>query len=413
MMEEAFRSRGHADVARFVAARCGLALDRRVSDVEKAIDEGMARAKAVDLSSYLERLRSDDETFDALVDELTIGETYFFRETAHFDVVRRLVIPWLRESARDRMIRVWSAGCSSGEEPYSLAILFEQEELADRLHLVATDISHRALAAARIGRYRSWALRGLDATSIARYFRRESGSFVLDERIRRRVELRHQNLALPGYPSTSSDLYEMDLIFCRNVLLYFDAENVAKVARRLRDSLAPGGWLLTASTDPLLEDCEGHATELGEGYVCYRRRRPSSLRPSAPVRIDGTPPRVELPRSSSRLRVAEHSDSSAAAPHHRHAMVLADAGAEDLAVLELQRAIRLDPSFVASHLVLGALLAKLGDRVGALAAFGIAHDLCGALPPDSIVPCAEGETAGALRVAASNEMRRLERAGTR
>jgi chemotaxis protein methyltransferase CheR len=412
MTLQGFRTPMHAEVAQLVATRCGLALEQRAEEVERAIDESLGTFEVPDLGAYLERLRIDEPTFDALIDRLTIGETYFFREPAHFEVVRRLVIPELRESS-DRFIRVWSAGCSSGEEPYSLAILFEQEGITNRLHILATDISRHAIAAAQAGRYRPWALRGLDEGTIGRYFRKDGRTFVLDERIRRRVDLRWMNLALADYPSLQSGVREMDLIFCRNVLIYLNAATIPQVARRLRDSLAPGGWLLTASTDPPLEDAEGLTTQVGDAYVCYRRHREyaSQRSPTAsPVAPSGSH-RPDFARSSSRVRVApKHLETSPAEQHHRRALVLADGSAEDIAVAELQRAIHIDPSFIASHLVLGALLARRGDRAGALAAYQAACDLCGALPPEQVVPCAEGETARTLRLAASNEIRRLQEA---
>jgi chemotaxis protein methyltransferase CheR len=171
----------------------------------------------------------------------------------------------------DHDIRVWSAACASGEEAYSLAVLLEEGGQAGHAHVLATDISRAALAKAARAEYTTWSLRGDGAKAVRPYLRRGGDGWVIDEKIRRYVRFEHLNLALDVYPSFATGTWGMDLILCRNALIYFDRETIGKVAQRLFASLAPGGWLITASSDPPLgteAPFEAVVTDLG---VFYRR----------------------------------------------------------------------------------------------------------------------------------------------
>jgi chemotaxis protein methyltransferase CheR len=260
-------------IARQLVQRAGLNFTpHRRDSAELGIRRAMARAGVTDLDRYHHRIVTDDSALDDLVAELAVGETYFFREPAQFDFLRRAVLPEVRRRrGAGHVIRAWSAGCASGEEAYSLAILFEQEGLGDRARLLATDVSRPALARARRAIYGPWSLRGEEATPVRPFLRRHGPHHVLDETIRRRVTFEHLNLALAVYPSPATGTWGMDLILCRNVLIYFDPETVRGVARRLYESLAPGGWLLTASSDPPLGGAAPYETVLTDAGVFYRR----------------------------------------------------------------------------------------------------------------------------------------------
>ena len=163
--------------------------------------------------------------------EITIGETYFFRDSAQFALLRDRVLPDLFSPARlrahDAPIRIWSAGCASGEEPYSLAILLHQLGWSSRAQVFGTDVSRPLLRQARQAQYSRWSLRGVPEEIVATYFKRSGDRFVLLPAIARAVEFRYLNLADAGYPSPQSGVWGMDLILCRNVLIYFAADRVA------------------------------------------------------------------------------------------------------------------------------------------------------------------------------------------
>jgi chemotaxis protein methyltransferase CheR len=260
-------------VARLLGERTGLSFqESRHESAEMGIRRAMGRAPVTDLEQYRSHLQRDPEAFDDLVVELTVGETYFFREPGQFEFLRRQVLPEIRQRrGAEHVVRAWSAGCASGEEAYSLAILFEEEGLAGRYHMLATDISRAALAKARRADYGAWSLRGEGARAARPYLRRRGDRHVLDDRIRRRVTFEHLNLALDSFPSFATGVWGMDLILCRNVLIYFDAETGRGVARRLFEALAGGGWLITASSDPPLGEVAPFETVATSAGVFYRR----------------------------------------------------------------------------------------------------------------------------------------------
>jgi chemotaxis protein methyltransferase CheR len=223
---------------------------------------------------------------DDLVVELTVGETYFFRDLDQFQYLRGTVVPdmWRRHGPQDT-IRAWSCGCASGEEAYSLAIVLHEQGLGERCYLLATDISRAALVRAHQAAYGDWSLRGPGAAAAAPYLARRGNRFVVRDRIRRAVTFEYLNLARDVYPSFANGTWGMDLILCRNVLIYFDAATVRGVARRLFESLAPGGWLVTAASDPPLGGDAPFEVVVTDVGVFYRR-------PGAVAEVPGTEYRV-------------------------------------------------------------------------------------------------------------------------
>ena len=270
-------------VVRVVSNHAGLDfMPERRASVEVGIRRSMARARIEKLSEYSRRIASDGGLLRDLRDGLTVGETYVVREPSHFQFMREVLIPELRRPANlEKKFRIWSAACSSGEEPYSLAMLFEEEQMADRLFLMATDLSSAALEKAKRATYGDWSFRGESGQLARRHMGRSDKNYVVLESIRRRVNFSHLNLASTSYPSLVGGPWEMDLIFCRNVLIYFDRKTVREVANRMYDSLAPGGWLITASCDPTLSELapfEAVVTSYGVFY--HRRATPAMILPS-------------------------------------------------------------------------------------------------------------------------------------
>jgi chemotaxis protein methyltransferase CheR len=284
-------------IAAVLARRTGLSFTPpRQPGAEQGIRRAMHRAGVADLEAYGKWIETEEAALDDLIVELTVGETYFFREPDQFAFLRREVVPTYRARVTERMarwgLRAWSAGCASGEEAYSLAMLFDSEGLAAHVSVLGTDISHAALARARKGVYRSWSLRGDGAPQARPYLARQEGGWTVVEAVRRLVTFAHLNLALDVYPSLATGTWGMDLIFCRNVLIYFDADTVAAVARRLFASLAPGGWLFLASSDPPLNQIGPFEIVVAPEGVFYRRaalghtatqpRHPPALFPHPP-----------------------------------------------------------------------------------------------------------------------------------
>lgn len=286
--------------AAFVRRRTGLVFrEARRSAFEAGLARAMRRAKLTAPQVYLARLDAEPALLDELVGEITVGETYFFREPQQFAVIRHEIIPaLLSDRSCDRALRIWSAGCATGEEPYSAAIVLREAGLQGAARVVATDLSRTALAAARRGVYTPWSLRGVSDEVIRPYFERVGERFELTPAVREAVEFGYLNLAEDAYPSLPTGIWGMHLILCRNVLIYFDAETVARVARRLIDSLTDDGWLLLGASDPPLGDlvpCDVVVTGAG---LAYRRPGRGAIQPSAAAVVAPTlvlPPLPEFP----------------------------------------------------------------------------------------------------------------------
>jgi chemotaxis protein methyltransferase CheR len=271
-------------VVNLLGARTGLTFaPERRDGVEQGIRAAMARAGIVDPAQYARRIATDAAALDDLIVELTVGETYFFREPAQFEFLRATALPEIRaRRGEGHVIHAWSAACASGEEAYSLAIVLQEEGLAGRSRLLATDISRAALEKAQRASFGPWSLRG-EGAAIARPYLipGDVGRFTVAEAVRRLVTFEYLNLALDLYPSLATGTRGIDVILCRNVLIYFDRETVGAVARRLFASLAEGGWLLTASSDPPLGHEAPFETVVTDRGVYYRRGLSAAAPPPA------------------------------------------------------------------------------------------------------------------------------------
>lgn len=199
----------------------------------------------------------DDEELAHLIDAISTNHTFFFRENAHFDFVRTQIVPeMLARRTQDRApaFNAWSAACSSGEEPYSLAITLH-EALPETGHwpwkIEATDISHRILAKARAGIYRSDVVEKLPPAMLKTYFQRgvgpQEGNYRIRPAIAARVSYQHLNL-LDGEPPFTAPFH---VIFCRNVMIYFDRPTQEELVNKLTRRLLPGGYLLVGHSESL------------------------------------------------------------------------------------------------------------------------------------------------------------------
>ncbi|NRD47694.1 CheR family methyltransferase [Corallococcus exiguus] len=301
---------GFKEVLALVEERAGLAAPSCLAAALEGIQRAMARANQDDVDVYLRAVSFDNALLDDLLTELTIGETYFFRTHEHFDHLRRVVLPELRErQGPEHLMRAWSAACSSGEEPYSIAALLMAEGWEDHMTVRATDVSRTALQRAQQARYTDWSLRGPSADRMRPHLKQEGRFYWLSQDVKRRVQLGYLNLALETWPSAESGLWQLDVIFCRNVLIYFNRATIEGVARRLHASLDDGGYLFTGPSDPPLGDYAPFEPVLTEWGVLYRKPLASSnaghfvpLQPLAPLRADGTPFTVGTPGAVSSNR---------------------------------------------------------------------------------------------------------------
>lgn len=221
--------------------------------VDEAIAHLLPRTTCAAPDELLEALSSGahPDWFDVLVTHLTVGETYFLRDAAQVEALRRVVLPELiqRRSA-ERRLRLWSAGCSTGEEPYTLAILLREQAALDGwdVQLIGTDVNRHALRLAREATYTARSFRMTPDPLVRRHFERAEVGWRPSEAVRRMVRFAWLNLATEPLRPPS---FDFDLIVCRNVTIYFEAEVAQRLYRALIGALAPGGWLILGPSDPL------------------------------------------------------------------------------------------------------------------------------------------------------------------
>jgi len=220
----------------------------------------MRRLRALELDSFAAYLAVlDDAGSDEhgeLVNAITTNVTAFFREPHHFELLARRVVPEL--ARRDGRVRLWSAGCSSGEEPWTIAMVADEAGLAPPrdIRILATDIDTDVVARAGAAIYPDERMAQVSDARRRRYFERgvgaRSGHWRIAAALRDRVAFRSLNLFDP-WPMRGA----FDVIFCRNVIIYFDAPSKARLVRRFADLLAPGGYLFLGHSESLIHDVPG------------------------------------------------------------------------------------------------------------------------------------------------------------
>lgn len=197
------------------------------------------------------RSRRDERLITQLVDVMTTNETFFYRDKTPFDHMKEAVLPVLGQARRGSRIRIWCAACSTGQEPYSLAMMLDQTPQLTGgvpVEIVATDISDRCLERARQGLFTQFEVqRGLPIQTLMQYFTQQDDHWRISERIRSMVSFRKLNLMDPAY-----NLGKFDVIFCRNVLIYFDGPTKSEVFERLSQSMNPGGFLLLGAAESVI-----------------------------------------------------------------------------------------------------------------------------------------------------------------
>ncbi|WP_295579846.1 CheR family methyltransferase [uncultured Lamprocystis sp.] len=272
-----------------IRERLGLHFDgHQEAWLQRAVKAQMAALGTTAPDVYLTRLREDAAVMQALTSLLTIKETYFYREPHQLRLLTEHLAPLLlRTRDPDDPIRILSVGCATGEEPYSVAIALRQRwgEQAERLfEISAADVDERALDQARSGRYRSFSFRAMPDDLIARWFTSApDNTRLIAPAVRRQVRFRPLNLLAEQFPD---DLVGHDLIFYRNLSIYFDAPTRAAVLGRLSALLRPGGYLIVGTAETLANDLGVLPTRQHEGVWFFARQSPEGLpepTPDGPV----------------------------------------------------------------------------------------------------------------------------------
>jgi chemotaxis protein methyltransferase CheR len=252
---------GYGDILRFknlILERSGQAFpDSRQAELESGVKRAFAASTCRDYDEYYHLLLdpvNGAAELERLINSLTVNESHFFRDAAQMEALRVRVLPDIIERRRFiRTIRIWSAGCSTGEEPYTIAILLRDllPDIEDwSITILATDINTQALNKARVGLYTDSAFREERAKQArTRFFIKRESRYEIVPEVQRMVTFKQLNLAEDDFPSYDTNTMLMDMIICRNVTIYFPNELTRKLAGKFHNALAENGWLVVGHSE--------------------------------------------------------------------------------------------------------------------------------------------------------------------
>lgn len=430
--------------------------DTRLQRVERLLVGLQARMPATDLRQALQTESLSTPLWQEIIHEITVGETYFFRNKPQFDALRFQIFPAIvaqRRRQNQKYLRVWSAGCATGEEPYSIAMLL-RDLLPDwrewSLFILATDINQSVLDTARAGRYRSSSFRMETPLDLKqRWFEERNGSYILDPLIRQMVTFRQLNLVDDSYPNQATFTVGHDVLLCRNVTIYFSYEQTVSVVSRLHGALADDGWLLVGHSEPQLYVYDAFQMVRHDGTILYRKATQTSPPPSprpafateavqagvtrgpanapddvphvvhatpsnsvqnnAPLVDMDSPPQVDMLAQARQyadredwenalalLEQAEQTERNNPLLHFTRALILAQTD-RDTAIGALQQAIYCDPKFALAHFWQGEIWSQQGVRSRAETSWRRAARALQTTPDDTIIAGDHDLTAAMLR----------------
>ncbi|MEI8122347.1 MAG: CheR family methyltransferase [bacterium] len=431
------------DLARlsdFVAERMGLHFpSERWPELRYGLDAARCEFGFDDAGDCVRWIMSaalSPEQIDVLASNLTIGETYFFRQKDLFERLETTILPTLiaARGGKEPRLRIWSAACCTGEEAFSIAILLKRL-IPDLSHwnvtIRASDINSRFLKKAQAGEYREWSFRNAPDWLKEGYFLITSpGHYAVLPEIRNMVTFFPLNLVDDSYPSLLNDTNAMDLILCRNVLMYFAQDQAERVVRKLALALADGGWL---GVSPCETYCVTAPDLIPVGYsggTLFRKSHadPPKRESSLPISSSEytTPP---VPETGERggghpsgiqeneyewmaMKLANQGDleealawcdqALAASPlnpvcHYLRASILSERGDMSEAVRSLHRSLAIAPDFVLANFAMGNAGRQQHNRQNAHRHYVNALTLLEHFGPDDPVPYSEGLTAGRLK----------------
>ncbi len=365
----------------FVLDRTGLDFTQ---DKAAQLARGLARVMAGsgiktldDLYFALKGASATSALWDELVSALTIGETYFFRNTSHFDALTKNILPEIMRAREGnaRRLRIWSAGCATGEEAYSLAMLLREiipQPESWNILILATDINRESLAAAQRATYGAWSFRGVDTMIQEKYFHQVGDKrFVLDGSVKRMVTFDYLNLVTDTFPSLFNNTNAMDIILCRNVTIYFSEQITRGVLQKFHQSLVEGGWFIPGPSEPNLLFYDAFDACTFPGAVVYRKN--GDKRAAAPVapppakaQVRVTPlPVVQAPPKPKPVvlppkPVVTPEPVAASQDPYAEALALFEQGRAQDALPLLYRKLDKDPKYSPAYALIGKIHADQG-----------------------------------------------------
>lgn len=201
-------------------------------------------------TTYYDALQDDEQLLDEFIDRLTINVTEFYRNPQRWNVLEKKVFPKLAQQSRS--LNIWSAACSTGEEPYSIALMLNEHFKGITYNILATDLDEKALAKAREGKYISRSLKDLPKYMKHKYFTKEGSIYRIDQSLKNHITFKKHDLLKDPYPKN------IDLIVCRNVLIYFTDEAKQTIYKKFSKSLKDQGVLFVGSTEQIFNPAQYH-----------------------------------------------------------------------------------------------------------------------------------------------------------
>lgn len=367
----------------FLVRKSGLYISGdRMGVLEEKVRSRLSSCGMENIEHYFQFLQYNSEgaaELKNLIDLLTVGETFFFRNQPQFNALREAILPAMIQSKGARKsLKIWCAGCSTGEEPYSLAILLNEMGFFDpswKVSILATDINRRSLEAAQRGAYSERAVQEVPADQLQRYFTRQGRRYLLSDEIKSRVEFRRHNLV--GDEFSLEEMRDLDVVLCRNVTIYFNLPTTQRLISQFADCLTPESYLFIGHAETLWGISEAFdPVEFPDTFV-YRKRNPraakpafslhkamarKSVPPTVPKPVVASVPAIPPARPVSSKPVAQA--HRAAPPFDSEALLaeaqrLADQGAHEKALESLRQVVAQDNLCIQAYYLMGVLLSTL------------------------------------------------------
>ena len=376
-----------------IIARTGLAFyATRRGDLVAKIDARMRALSLEKYVEYLERLRgpASAQEWEALIAEVTIGETYFFRYPAQWRALRDIVPSMLLSTQGKSELRIWCAGCSNGAEVYSLAMLVQQDLAQEfeswRISILGTDICNVRLRQAQRGIYGEWELRAIPEQYRRNCFVQEGSAWVIRDEFKRLVRFEPSNLIHDTDAFTRKHC-GFDIILCRNVMIYFSAEQNRILLKQFHDGLKEGGWFMTGHSEPYLEISNVFHPHAVPGAMLYRKHggprarapllEPGSCAPAVKSEVRArvlAQEKTPMPRDSARdarSPAALAPPESLASPRRlEDVRQLANAGAWSEASRACAKLCAANPLNAETHFMMALLHEYVGEPEAAVGALG-------------------------------------------
>jgi len=364
------------------------------------------------------------EAVTVLIGHLTVGETMFFREKKTLKALEEKVFPELiaSKSRGVRSLRIWSAACCTGEEPYTIAMMLDRllpEPKKWDVSILGTDINAGFLKYAKKGVYRDWAFRGVPKEIQDRYFTQTpDGRHEISERIRNKVRFSKLNLADAIYPAESNNTNAIDLILCRNVFIYFKEKTQRQVVAKFKDCLNTDGWLAVGLTETASQIYDGFTRERGSSPAIYKKSSspitPRKKTTKQKTRIRPESKKKEKTASEMALLAKNLKDegkldealtwclkageTEKLEPGHRflEGEIHLEAGRTEEAESAFRKTLFLDNDIILAHFLLGNLHLESGETVKAKRSFEYVLDLLRQQDSKTEIPFSDGLSAGQL-----------------